>query len=59
MGPMIPKAKLRELFRQLKAQCRAKEGESYRRRKGPMTSYYMAAGTYAGHVASVLKDQAQ
>jgi hypothetical protein len=46
--------RFRDLFRQLKVQCRAKEADAYRYRKGPMTAYWMAAGTYSGHLAHVL-----
>jgi hypothetical protein len=42
------------LLRELKAQCRAKEVESYRKRKGPLVAYWMAAGTYAKHIAQVI-----
>lgn len=45
---------LKRLLRDLKAQCREKEAEAYAKRKGPMTAYWMAAGTYAGHIANAL-----
>lgn len=47
------------LLRDLKRQARGKEAESYRKRKGPMTAYWMAAGTYAGHLAAVLAKSQQ
>lgn len=46
---------MKRLFRELKGQCRQKEAEAYAKRKGPMTAYWMAAGTYSGHIANVLK----
>lgn len=48
------RAPLRSLMGDLYAQARAKEAESYRKRKGPMTAYWMAVATYAKHVRQVL-----
>jgi hypothetical protein len=45
---------IKRLLRELKAQCREQERRAYSQRKGPMVSYWMAAGTYAGHAAAVL-----
>jgi hypothetical protein len=45
---------IKRLLRELKAQCREQERRAYSQRKGPLTAYWMAAGTYAGHVAAVL-----
>lgn len=47
---------LKRLLRELKAQCRGQEEKAYRQRKGPMTAYYMACGTYAGHIANVMAE---
>lgn len=44
---------IKDLLRQLKVQCREKEVAAYAKRKGPMTAYWMAAGTYCGHIANV------
>jgi uncharacterized membrane protein len=53
----LPRAQrliMKRLLRELKAQCREQERRAYSQRKGPLTAYWMAAGTYAGHVAAVL-----
>ena len=47
------KAAYKRLHRELKAQARDQENRCYRQRKGPLTAYWMAVGTYAGHLANV------
>jgi hypothetical protein len=46
------KATFKRLCRELKAQCRDQEANAYARRKGPMVSYWMSTGTWAGHLAN-------
>jgi hypothetical protein len=48
------KAEMIALLRELRAVCRTQDANAYRRRKGPMTSYWMASGTYVGHIAHAL-----
>lgn len=48
------RAALRIVLLALREQAREKEVISYRKRKGPMVEYYMAAATYAKHIANVL-----
>lgn len=45
---------LKRILRDLKRQCREQEAAAYAARKGPMTAYWMATGTYAGHLAAIL-----
>ena len=45
---------LRTVLLALQAQCRENEANAYRRRKGPMTAYWMAAGVYCGHIARAI-----
>jgi len=51
--PAEQRAVIYWLLRDLKAQCREQEAIAYAKRKGPMTAYWMAAGTYSGHIAHV------
>jgi hypothetical protein len=53
------RAALRVVLLAIREQARAKEIESYRKRKGPMVGYWMAAATYAKHIAAVLGRGAQ
>lgn len=46
------KATFKRLCRDFKAQCKAEEVNAIRRRKGPMVSYWMSWGTWAGHLAN-------
>lgn len=46
--------KWRKALFAIKAHCVAKEQESYRKRKGPMTGYWMGVGTYCKHLANVI-----
>lgn len=54
-APPEVRAWLKRLLLELNAQCREKEVEAYRKRKGPMTSYWMAAATYVKHIAHALR----
>lgn len=56
--PPEAKAALRALLRDLKAQCREKEAEAYRKRKGPMVAYWMACGTYCKHTMQAVSQPA-
>lgn len=47
------KSTWKQLCRELKAQAKGQETRCYRQRKGPLTAYWMAVGTYAGHLANV------
>lgn len=40
---------------ELRADCRERAEESWRRNKGPIAAYWKACGVYAGHIAKVLK----
>lgn len=44
---------LKRILRDLKRQCRDEERRAYATRKGPLTAYWMATGTYAGHLAAI------
>lgn len=46
---------LRTVLLQIQAQAKEKERESYAKRKGPMTSYWMAVGTYCKHIAHAIR----
>lgn len=52
--PQLRRA-FKRLCRQLKAQCREKEAEAYRTRKGPMVQYWMSTGTWAGHLSAAVR----
>lgn len=54
LGPKEREA-LRRVLLALKDGCRAQEANAMRRRKGPMISYWMAAGTYALHIARAIR----
>lgn len=45
----------KRLCLQLKAQCREKEAEAIRKRKGPMVSYWMSTGTWCRHLSAALR----
>ena len=45
---------LRIVLRAVREIALVKERESYRKRKGPMVSYWMATATYAKHAANVI-----
>lgn len=45
----------KRLCLQLKAQCREKEAEAYRKRKGPMVQYWMSTGTWAKHLSAAVR----
>ena len=45
---------LRVVLLAIREQARAREVESYRKRKGPMVSYWMATATWARHIAHAL-----
>lgn len=47
------RAALRTVLLAIREQALAREKESYRKRKGPMVSYWMAAATYLKHIAHV------
>jgi hypothetical protein len=53
------RAALRVVLLEIRKQARAREAESYRKRKGPMVSYWMAAATYLKHTANALGRQHQ
>ena len=46
------KRTFKQLCRELKRQCKAQEANAIKRRKGPMVSYWMSTGTWAGHLAN-------
>lgn len=48
------RAALRIVLLAIREEARAKEAESYRKRKGPMVAYWMAAATYLKHTANAL-----
>lgn len=43
----------KQLCRELKAHCKVQEANAIKRRKGPMVSYWMSTGTWAGHLANL------
>lgn len=53
--PADQRAPLEALLRQLRAQADAEAEKAWRRRKGPMASYWRAVATYARHTAHALK----
>jgi len=48
------RAPLVALLKQLRSQADAEAEKAWKRRKGPMASYWRATATYARHVAHVL-----
>lgn len=56
--PREQREALAALLSDLRSQAREKEAESYSKRKGPMTAYWMAVATYAKHTAAVLRRKA-
>jgi hypothetical protein len=46
---------LRAVLMAIRDEALSKERESYRKRKGPMVSYWMAAATYLKHTAHVIR----
>lgn len=54
--PVEQRRILKRVLRQLKTQCREQEANAYAKRKGPMVAYWMAAGTYCGHIANVMAE---
>lgn len=50
--------RVKRLALDLKAQCRANEVEAYRKRKGPLVQYWMSTGTWARHLAALIKTRA-
>jgi hypothetical protein len=49
------RAALRTTLLAIREQALERERESYRKRKGPMVSYWMANATYLKHIAQVLR----
>lgn len=49
------KEALRKCLFALQAAARAQEANAIRRRKGPMIQYWMAFGTYFGHLARAIR----
>lgn len=49
------RALLRQLFRDLAMDCRAKAQASWLKNKGPMAAYWKACGAYCTHISRVLK----
>lgn len=44
----------KRLLGELKVQCREKEVESYRKRKGPQVQYWMSTGTWVKHLRALV-----
>ncbi len=53
--PVEQRAALEMLLRQLRAQADAEAEKAWRRRKGPMASYWRGVATYARHTAHALR----
>ncbi|WP_241213412.1 hypothetical protein [Sphingomonas sp. ABOLE] len=51
------RAALKVVLMEIRKEALSRERESYRRRKGPMVSYWMAAATYLKHIAHALGKQ--
>lgn len=52
--PPADRARLARLMRALRAQANVEAEKAWRRRKGPMASYWRAVATYARHTAHAL-----
>jgi TRAP-type C4-dicarboxylate transport system substrate-binding protein len=54
--PPEAKAALRQLLKELGADCRERANESWRKHKAPMAAYWKANAVYARHIALLLRD---
>jgi hypothetical protein len=44
-------SKFRDMLKALRKQCHEEAGRSWKKNKGPMAAYWMAARAYVGHCA--------
>lgn len=55
--PLEQRRAIALVFRQLREQANTEAEQAWRRRKGPMTSYWRSVATYARHTAHVLEQK--
>ena len=53
--PPEAKAALRQMLKELGADCRQRANEAWRRHKAPMAAYWKANAVYCRHMAVLLK----
>lgn len=49
------RAALRDLLKELQADCRSRADECWKKHKAPMAAYWKACAVYANHTSRILK----